>query len=120
MVASEFGINGGWAGLRTTKNIVNIFSDPSGNTDDTTGNITQSQLTLPFILDERARELTWEGHRRTDLIRFDKFTGDDYVWPWKGGVKEGTGVEDYRILFPIPNTDLTANPTLEQNPGYLR
>ncbi|MER2997578.1 RagB/SusD family nutrient uptake outer membrane protein [Pontibacter populi] len=212
MVPADYGINGGWAGLRTTKNIVNLFPDISGNTDEranfftngqnleindvftfkdgyaiekfknitsegvkgsdgegnhpdtdypmfrladvylmyaeavlrggsggsvaqavdyvnelrerafngTSGNISQSQMTLPFILEERARELKWEAHRRTDLIRFGRFTSDDYVWPWKGGVMEGRGVESFRILFPIPDTDLTANPTLEQNTGYTR
>jgi starch-binding outer membrane protein, SusD/RagB family len=208
MNAAEFGINGGWNGLRTTKNIVNIFPDISGTTDEranfhtngqeleindiftftdgyaikkfknvsstgqrgadldhpdtdypmfrladvylmyaeavlrggtggstanalqyvnalrerafdgTSGNITQSQLTLPFILDERARELKWEAHRRTDLIRFGRFTGANYVWPWKGSVKEGRGVEDFRKVFPIPTSDLTANPNLKQNTGY--
>lgn len=209
MNPAEFGINGGWSGLRTTKNIVNLFSDLSGNTDDRanfhtsgqsleindiftftdgypitkyrnitstgavgsdqagnhpdtdfpmfrlgdvylmyveavlrggnggstsplqlvnalrqrayhgdTGNITQSQLTLPFIIDERARELKWEAHRRTDLIRFGRYTSDNYVWPWKGAVQAGRGVEAFRRLFPIPNTDITANPNLKQNPGY--
>ena len=85
---------------------------------DASGNITSGELTLDFILDERARELYWEGHRRTDLIRFGKFTGDSYVWPWKGNVKEGTGTAAFRDLFPIPSADLGANPTLVQNPGY--
>lgn len=85
---------------------------------DTSGNIADSQLTLDFILDERARELYWEGHRRTDLIRYRRFTGGDYLWPWKGKVKEGIPTESYRDLFPIPAADLGANPTLKQNDGY--
>lgn len=83
-----------------------------------TGNITDGQLTLDFILDERARELYWEGHRRTDLIRFGKFTGDAYLWPWKGQVPEGKATESFRDIFPIPAADRGANPTLQQNPGY--
>ena len=81
------------------------------------GNITT--YTLPLILDERARELYWEGFRRTDLIRFDdQFTTSTYVWPWKGDVKAGKGVEAWRKLYPIPTDDLTANPNLKQNPNY--
>ncbi len=82
------------------------------------GNITPVQLTLPFILDERGRELQWEMHRRTDLIRFGQFTDGSYVWPWKGNVKAGTTVANFRNLMPIPNTDLTNNPNLKQNTGY--
>ncbi len=80
--------------------------------------ITESALTLSFILDERARELNFEGHRRTDLIRFGKFTGNSYLWPWKGGVLNGTSIPDTYKLFPIPLTALQANPNLTQNPGY--
>lgn len=83
----------------------------------TTGNISQSDLTLDFILAERARELYWEGTRRTDLIRFGKFT-KDYNWDFKGGVPTGTNVDDHYIIYPIPATDLTANGNLKQNPGY--
>jgi hypothetical protein len=209
MVSSEFGVTQKWGGLRTTKNLVNVFpsgnvdkraqfhtdgqnleieavptftegyavkkyrnikasdgkagSDPSGTHPDTdypmfrladaylmyaeavlrggsggttgealtyinalrqraygntSGNITAAQLNLNLILEERARELHWEGHRRTDLIRFGRFTSSEYVWPWKGGVKEGRGVDSFRQLFPIPTSDLTANPNLVQNPGY--
>jgi starch-binding outer membrane protein, SusD/RagB family len=211
MNKADFGINGGWAGYRTTKTFVSKFadvtgatdtramfhtdgqnleidniatfkegyaigkyknvdingkagSDPSGNHIDTdypmfrladiylmyaeavlrggtggdraaalgyvnalrtraykgtaAGNIKDSDLTLDFILDERARELQWECHRRTDLIRFDKFASDKYIWPWKGNVKDGRGIEVYRTIFPIPASEMTANPKLIQNTGY--
>ena len=209
MNPADFGINGGWAGLRTTKALVNLFADPSGKTDrramfftdgqnleitevlnkfedgyaitkyknitstgqkgsdiegnfpDTdfplmrlgdvylmyaeavlrggtggdaatalsyvnllrqraykgsTGNLTA--LTLDGILAERARELYWEGYRRTDLIRFGKFVEASYLWPFKGGTKDGKGVEAFRVLFPLPAADLVANPNLKQNTGY--
>ncbi|WP_345425523.1 RagB/SusD family nutrient uptake outer membrane protein, partial [Actinomycetospora chlora] len=75
-------------------------------------------INLQNILDERGRELNFEGMRRQDLIRFGKFTGGSYLWPWKGGVKEGTSIPDTYKLFPIPTTALQANPNLTQNPGY--
>lgn len=207
MTASDFGINGGWAGLRTTSAFVNKFngmdndyrkqfytngqsleindvgsftdgyaiskwknvdsfgnqgSDSSGDFVDTdypvfrladaylmyaecylrngggdastavgyindlreraygnsSGNITSSDLNLDFILDERARELHWEGHRRTDLIRFGKFSGSSYLWPWKGNVANGSPIPTYRKLFPIPQDAIIVNPNLIQNPGY--
>ncbi len=81
-------------------------------------NITAAQLTLDFILDERGRELFWECHRRTDLIRFGKFTGGSKIWQWKGGSINGIATESYRDLMPIPSRVIQANPTLKQNPGY--
>ncbi len=80
--------------------------------------ISTSDLTLDFILAERARELFWECHRRTDLIRFDKFTGSSKIWQWKGGIQSGTSTPSYRNIMPIPGTTIQANPTLKQNPGY--
>ena len=206
MPASSFGVDGGWAGLRTTKNIPALFPDVTGTADkraqfytagqnldisdltkftdgyaitkyrnitrtgangshltqsdidfpifrlaeqylifaeatlkagtdvslaltyinnlrtraygNATGNIAIGQLTTAFILDERARELYWEGFRRTDLIRFDKFVESTYLWPWKGGVKSGTSVDAYRKLYPIPSSDISSNVKLIQNPGY--
>lgn len=82
------------------------------------GNITTGDLDLDFILDERARELYWEGHRRTDLIRFGKFSGGTYLWPWKGGVKDGAATPAFRDLFPVPAADRVLNPKLGQNDGY--
>lgn len=85
---------------------------------NTSGNINPSDLTLSYILDERARELYWEGHRRTDLIRYGLLTTGTYLWPWKGGVQNGTAKEDKYNIFPIPSVNLTANPNLTQNTGY--
>lgn len=210
----SFGIaSGGWAGLRTTANLYNLFPDPSGNTDqramfftkDQTKNINSlldfsqgypmtkfqnrtstgaigsdpngnfadldfplfrladiylmyaeavlrggsggdvttalkyvnairtrayggatgsnvtigaSDLTLSFILDERGRELYWEGYRRTDLVRFGEFTTGSYLWPWKGNVLNGTGIDAHYNIFPLSGTDLSVNPNLIQNKGY--
>jgi len=77
-----------------------------------------NSIDLNFILDERGRELEWEAQRRTDLIRFGEFTSGSYLWPWKGGVKQGEAVGDFRNLYPIPIDDIIANPNLVQNPGY--
>ena len=84
----------------------------------TAGNYTAGTLNLDVLLDERARELYWECHRRTDLIRFGQFSDGTYRWAWKGGVKEGKTTENYRNIFPIPSNDLGVNPNLVQNPGY--
>ena len=77
-----------------------------------------SAITLQDVIDERGRELYQECWRRNDLIRFGMFTTDKYVWQWKGNVKEGKAVDDYRNLFPIPDSDRLANSNLQQNPGY--
>jgi hypothetical protein len=80
--------------------------------------ITPGDLTLNFVIDERGRELNLEGQRRTDLIRFDKFTGGSYLWPWKGNALNGASIPVTYKLFPIPQKALEANPNLTQNPGY--
>jgi hypothetical protein len=82
------------------------------------GQISAGSLTLPFILDERGRELYWEGHRRTDLIRYGLLTTGTYLWPWKGGVSSGTAVDAKYNLFAIPASNLVANSNLTQNPGF--
>lgn len=82
------------------------------------GRLTAGDLTKQLVLDERARELYWEGHRRTDLIRYNQLTTGAYLWPWKGGVSSGTAVDPKYKLYPIPSANLSANPNLTQNQGY--
>ena len=86
------------------------------------GTTTVSSYTLKQILDERSRELYWEGFRRTDLIRYGIYAGDnsggENAWEWKGGSENGASLPAYRNLFAIPSSDLTANPNLKQNEGY--
>jgi starch-binding outer membrane protein, SusD/RagB family len=86
------------------------------NTANSTSDLTA--LTTNGLLDERGRELFWEGFRRTDLIRYGRFVEGSYLWPWKGGVLNGQGVESFRTLYPLPASDLTVNPNLKQNTGY--
>lgn len=82
------------------------------------GKLNPVDLTLQTVLDERGRELYWEGHRRTDLIRYGLLTSATYLWPWKGGVSSGTAVDSKYNLFAIPSSNIVANPNLEQNPGF--
>jgi len=84
----------------------------------TSGDIAAAGLTLDFILAERGRELLWEAHRRTDLIRFGLFSGGTYVWSWKNGTNPGTALGAHRDLYPLPESELAANPNLTQNTGY--
>lgn len=76
------------------------------------GDIKERQLTKDFLIDERARELYLEGERRTDLIRFGLFTTSKYLWQWKGGTKSGMAVDSKYNVYPIPTSELTANPNL--------
>jgi hypothetical protein len=79
--------------------------------------ITAGEVTSDLVLNERAKELYWEGHRRQDLIRFGKFlTG--YTWQWKGNTQSGVDLAASRLLYPIPNKEINSNHNLTQNPGY--
>jgi hypothetical protein len=94
----------------------NIRERAYGNT---TGNINAlSNLSTDMILDERAREFYWEGFRRTDLIRFNKFTTAAYLWPWKANLASGGSVDPKYNLFPIPASEISSNTNLTQNIGY--
>lgn len=121
LMYAEAVLRGGSGGnITTALGYVNAIRTRSGDVaaGNAPGAIAANQLTLDFILDERARELYWEAHRRTDLIRFNKFVGSTYLWPWKGGVAAGASIEAKRALFPIPAADLGSNPNLKQNDGY--
>ena len=72
-----------------------------------------------FLMAERARELMWEAHRRTDLIRFGKWISG-YNWTYKGGNFGGQDLPSHFNVFPVPSTELATNLDLEQNPGYAK
>ncbi len=115
LMYAEAHLRGGGGDVSTAVNYINMLRQRAyGNS---AGNITSPSLTLSFVLDERSRELFWEGHRRTDLIRFGQFSTQG-VWPWKGGVMAGKTTEAFRDIYPIPSSDMIANPTLVQNEGY--
>jgi starch-binding outer membrane protein, SusD/RagB family len=71
---------------------------------------TAAELTADGILAERARELSWEGWRRNDMIRLGHFTD--------ARVPEKLVSADFRKLYPIPQEELRKNKFLSQNPGY--
>lgn len=82
------------------------------------GQLSAGDITLPFILDERGRELFWECHRRTDLVRYNLLTTGTYLWPWKGGIASGTAVNPKYNIYAIPAVNRAANPNLTQNLDY--
>ncbi len=116
LMYAEAVVRGGGGSMASAVNYVNTVRERAYGGSG--GNITQSELTLDFLIDERARELLWECHRRTDLIRFGKFSESSYVWPWKGGTPGGVSTDKKYNVFPIPASDIGANPNLQQNTGY--
>jgi hypothetical protein len=72
-----------------------------------------------WLLSERARELMWESHRRSDLIRHGKFNSGTFLWKYKGEAYDGQGFEAYKSIFAIPASELASNTNLIQNPGYV-
>jgi len=115
LIYAEAVLRGGGGSRAQALSYVNALRDRAyGNTS---GEITDAQLTLDFLLAERSRELLWEGDRRTDLVRYGLFS-DKGVWTFKGGVQAGTTTPSFRNLYPLPASELTTNPNLKQNPGY--
>jgi hypothetical protein len=90
-----------------------------GELSERAGVLAPAEITEDFLVSERARELMWEGHRRTDLIRYGLYNTSEYLWPYKGGdAYEGQSFPEYKCIFPIPPTELATNANLRQNPGY--
>ena len=79
----------------------------------------EGDYNLTNMIDERSRELYWENTRRTDLIRFNLFTGNTYNWAWKNNVREGASIGSHMNLFPLP-ADVVAyyGGKMKLNPGY--
>ena len=82
----------------------------------------RSIYSLNDVLDERAREFYYEGYRRVDLIRNNKYGGQDaYNWDYKNGVANGANKIKFpktRNVFPIPSSEIMANKNLTQIDGY--
>ena len=116
LIYAEAHLRGGGGTLAQALAYVNALRERAYG--DASGNIAAAQLTLPFILDERARELALEAKRRTDLVRFEQFS-QNRRWEWKGNVQAGVEDLDPKFdLYPIPAGQIVANRNLTQNPGY--
>lgn len=115
LVYAEAVLRGGTTGdAATALNYVNLLRQRGY--ENASGKL--GSIGLQDVLNERQRELYWEGFRRTDLIRYGQFTGNTYLWPWKGGVAGGAAVDARFNLYPLPAAEIIANPNLTQNPGY--
>jgi len=104
-------------GDATAVNDVNAVRARAFN-NDPAGVITAGQLNANFLLAERGREFYYEAQRRTDLVRFGKFTDGNYFWAWKGGAVNGTNTSKHLNVFPIPSDELSSNPNIIPTPGY--
>ncbi|MEY8850098.1 RagB/SusD family nutrient uptake outer membrane protein [Psychroserpens sp. XS_ASV72] len=114
LMYAEAHLRGGGGTIDTAVDLINDLRMRANNPNM----ISNSELTLGFILDERSRELHWEAHRRQDLIRFGLYTGGNYNWAWKGNGSNGIAIPNHFDLYPIPNLSMSTNPNLTQNPGY--
>jgi starch-binding outer membrane protein, SusD/RagB family len=101
LMEAEAKLRGGTGSGPTAQEMINTLRAKRGASAIT--------IDLPKMLDERGRELYWEGVRRTDQIRFETF---DDTW------SEKTVTDKFRVLYPIPQQALDSNPNLVQNAGY--
>lgn len=90
--------------------LINQVRNRAGATPLVIADFSQESL-RDAILEERAREFFFEGKRREDLIRHDRFISD--------AVARGKNAQPHHVYFPIPQVELDANELLEQNsPHY--
>ena len=96
-------------------NLVRTRAARPGRTDAM--RVTASQMTLDFVLDERARELAGEQVRWLDLKRTGKLA--ERVRLYNPDAR--TSIQDFHTLRPIPQSDIDAvtnKAEFQQNPGY--
>ena len=115
LMYAECVVRGGGGDMGTAVDYVNLVRERAYR--GPAGDITEAELTLDFLLDERGRELAYECHRRTDRIRFGQFTVAG-LWQLKGETDEGAPTPEWRNIYPIPSAEIIANPKLDQNPNY--
>ena len=119
LIYAEAVLRGGTGGdAATALTYLNLIRARAGTSPFTASDLSPVTTGLQNILNERGRELYWEGHRRTDLVRYNLLTTATYLWPLKGGVASGTAVDSKYNIFPVPTTNRTSNPNLTQNTGY--
>jgi len=114
LMYAEAHLRGGGGSATLAVQYVNDLRTRANNPNQ----VNATTMTLDFILDERARELHWEAHRRQDLIRYRRFTGGSYNWVWKGNGSNGIALPSHFDKFPIPTASMATNPNLTQNTGY--
>ena len=105
---AKYRLNGSQDGLEDIKKVQN-----RANRTDLAATVNDQTL-----IDEWCREFYMEGRRRSDLVRFGLFTGSKYLWNFKGGVSNGSGIESYYDIYPIPGNETKNNPNMTQNPKY--
>lgn len=112
LTAAEAVIRGG-EGMTRAEAIALVNEVRARAYGDHSGDITDARFNLDFMIDEFGREFYYECRRRSDLVRHGRFAGDKYNWQWKGGVLDGRGVNARYDIYPIPATELSANPNLK-------
>lgn len=106
------------SGVTAAGDVNTVRARAFDNFAGSTYEVTAADITDDFLLNERGKEFYYEAQRRTDLVRFGKFTTADYLWVWKGGIYEGQTMPVHMNVFPIPGDEVSANENISQNPGY--
>ena len=104
------------AGVERIKALRKRANVKTGNKYDGVGADALNKFTLEEIFQEWSREFGFEGMRRMVLVRWNRFAGqNDYKWEWMGGAQAGTMIDARFNIFPIPDSELNANPNIKPN-----